>query len=389
MRAAIGYTFLSNTEKAVTFLFPIIVLQAVGVTSYTTIEYIFALAAIAAVIFDLGYRSYVTYATLTLKGTTAGADARQSFRLVSSVLALAILCTFLLSLTYKGLLSEIVAGCARALFIACVAVESANCRLDEKPSSVFYRSLPVNLALVCAAIIAKTHDAYFIETITFIHLVGSVFVSKIKPTATTFGIAKQTTVRSLRYAWPTLASLLIFAYISSYGRIYGALNMSERELYIFSLAQRFALITQIAHSTYIGFYLKNIYESNTRDGIILNAIRYISIISAGTTIGLLAICAVNYNSNGFSQQEAKIILLLFIYTFVWCAGSYIEIYHNRSNKNINVLIGMLIWLIIFHTTLLNNSNEVKTASDIATAMLIGALANLTFSSTMLLRISTR
>ena len=165
---------------------------------------------------------------------------------------------------------------------------------------------------------------------------------------------------ALRYGWPILASALLAMAVANFGKLYAYGNLSEKEMFNFSFAQRMALIVQLGHLAVSGYMAKHLFVSEQK--------RFHQKIFAGYVITLLIATLVAYSAAWFapslgfisSVQIDMTFTLIIIYTLLWCIGAYLELYVNRANRNILVLGGaslaagvFLAWLVFTQAPMIN------------------------------------
>jgi len=360
------YAGLSYLEKALIFGFPITVLYLTGDKArYNQIEFIFSTAAVSSLFLDGGLKTYLLYAyRQNAQSIGLIKPIFASFKLLLKgyllLLTMALACS-VLWLPVRTL--DGIGSAARALFLCMIGFLAVWYRIENAPSKVFFYSIPVYIAGgVLIWLSAGVGDAGFAAALIVPPLCVVALIA-FRGLSDTIGSLKVLFFHigaSLRYGWPLLASVLLSMAVANFGKLYAYGMLSEIEMFNFSFAQRMALIVQLGHLAISGYMAKHLFVSEHK--------RFHQKIFTGYVITLLMATTVAYGAAWFasslgmttSSHIDMTFTMIIIYTLFWCIGAYLELYINRANRNILILVGsslaagvFLAWIIFTHAPMLN------------------------------------
>lgn len=367
LRHFMSYALLSYFEKALVFGFPLFALYVTGSkAAYNQVEYTFALAAVVALFLDGGLRIYL------LQAYRVGGQSQEliqhiisSFRFLLRIYL--IVAAFLLAavlLFVPNDIFDIGAAAARALFLCMMAVLAVWYRIKDVPEKAFIYSIPVYLlGGVLIWLTARLELYGILLALVLPHLAAVIFVAFPRDGEDAAGrehlerflmYAKA----SLRYGWPVLVSIVVTMLMANFGKIYAYKNLSENEMFQFSLAQRMALVVQLMHVSITGYMSKHLFVSESRSfhvkalaaylgGLLLTSAAMIAFIYLAPRAGLDKVPKID-----------KTFMFIFAYMLVWCVGAYTEIYVNRQNRNVIILQAALVSAAVFAAGLILGSEDI-------------------------------
>lgn len=384
LRSQIGlirYAILNYVDKFLTFAIPLVVLYVFKDKAiYNEIEYIYSIAAVAAVVLELGVSNYFLYAYRQ-------ADDRD--RLVENVkgcllLQLSIYLSFgvlLVSAAFVYGLDITVTYLyilVRTLYMYFLSFFVIYYRLIDNPSKVFVYSFCVNLTTILLLVAVKI----FVGSIDLVYL----FLSQMVLLLATFGYylyhRSQTSLsnlvsylkQSLAFAWPIILNIFLFMFISNYGKIYARNFLSGDDMFQISFVQRAAIIIQLAHASAVGYLSKRIFIDH-KAGINPRVLALYSIMmTASVGLVLFLFLTLNFLRLAITVEINAVTLLIVAYTVAWCYVAYFELYVNRMNKNKYILLFSCVASVVFVTVLLLNLGT--PLYTISLGMMVSMLCNL-------------
>ncbi len=377
----ISYTVLNYLDKSLTFAIPLVVLYAFRDKAlYNEIEYIYSIAAVAAVVIEFGVSNYFLYAyRQAADRDRLVADVRGWFLLQlaayellgMALLAIAALAGFDVTLTYLYIFIRTIYTCFLVFFVVYY-------RLVDRPAKVFAYSITVNtitilLLILAGNVLAGIDLAYLFAgqaallAATFVYYVTQ--RSRIN-LAGLLGYLKQ----SLAFAWPIILNVFLFMFISNYGKVYARNFLSPEEMFQISFVQRVAIIIWLAHASVVGYLSKRIFIDQ-KAGINRRVLALYSAMMAASVLlvfaGLVVITVLNLS---FTVEINSITNLIVAYTVAWCYVAYFELYINRMNKNRYILLFSAVASVVFVAVLLLNPGV--PLYTISLGMVAGMVCNL-------------
>ncbi|NDP22194.1 MAG: hypothetical protein GZ091_14100 [Paludibacter sp.] len=341
------FTLLNYIDKFIAFSLPLVVLYiSKNQQIYNDIEYIFSIASIAVVFFDLGINTYYFYG---FKESDSRIEYIEKVREYFSVLLMFYEIIGLLILPifffYKPTSFIFIFVYIRLLYLLYVSFSASYYRLKDKPSFVYWLSIPVNLlSLVALYLFRNISNSVlfgFFAPQFILLFVGSYFYIKNK---VKIDFKKLITflTETLKYSWPILINISMIAYINNFGKIYAYNYLSSNDMYQISYVLRISLIVQMAHSSIIAFYSKAIYEDKNYEINKEIFKKYSLLIFLAVVLFFCFILGLNLTKivKPISINLASFLIVL--YTIVWCYRSYFEMYFGKYNKNKIVLLFSII-----------------------------------------------
>lgn len=376
------FTFLNYVDKAISFALPLFVLYLLkDISLYNDIEYIFSYANILVVIADLGMRMFFlyNYPKQVHDEKNYLSSVKSYFYIISFVYVLIGLGLVLISKN-TGLITVLVPFiCIRTLMMLFTNFFGIYYRLKDSPQIILYYSIIINLITFIVMIvfvkwlkIPNSLMLFFSIQMVFVlwFAIKGVKYIKKKVLEEMFKFVSN----SLIYAWPLILNVLILTFINNYGKIYAFNHLSKSSMFSFSYTMRIAMIIQMAHSSVVAYYSKDIFL-NTANKINYKMYKlYNLFIIVAVFISLLFLIMINsFNIVPMIDIDTTVIVLI-LYVFLWCQVAYFEQYLSKHNKNMRILIFAVSSSIVYILMLM--LYKAPSVSYIALSMLISIIVNL-------------
>lgn len=347
------YAGLSYAEKALIFGFPLLVLLATGSrTAYNEVEFMFSIAAVASLFMDGGARIYLLYAY-----RESGQSEHEVSRIKSSFFVLVRFYLFgivgvlaIALVFFPGYVMNWLAISARALLLAAIAFLAVWYRIHDRPSVVFAYSIPVYvLGLLLLWIFPMEWSAGVAIALAVPHLaiVCWVLIQSRTQDVSEAPRVRRDVVAAFRYAWPVLTAIIITMIIANFGKVYSFEMLSVDEMFRFSFSQRLSLAVQLAHVSIMGYVAKHLFIDNRRAFHMKIFLMYMAVLIFASCVVLI----VSFVAHDFGVRHVPapgwVLWVMLAYTFIWCLGSYMELYINRMNINGQILKGAIASAIAF------------------------------------------
>lgn len=350
----LSYAFLSYGEKGLIFCFPLLLLWLTkNQTAYNSVEYVFALSGVLALFLDGGLRIYLLHAYRQSEHSME--VVRRAFSclrmLVLIYLCFAIVTWMILWVLSSDFLFEFSNVAARALFLVTVTFLAVFYRIKDNPVQVFYYSIPVYVSGLVILYFASGLPGNQALTVAVMvpHLIAilvvMVFTKNNK--AERLSAIKNELRKSLIYSWPVLVSVAVTMMMASFGRIYAYGHLDEQEMFALSFVQRLALVVQLTHVAITGYFAKRLFMSDDRSYHVGMVFKYlVSLLSAA----VLSYCLMNLIGRfgiPTPPNVGGLFLIMSIYIILWCFAAYLEIYINRADRNVSILYGTVLSLLVY------------------------------------------
>lgn len=346
------FTFLNYIDKLISFSLPLFVLYiSKSQLLYNDIEYIFSIASILVVFFDLGLNTYYFfgYKESTSKDLYIE-NVKQYFTLsiiFYQILGLLLILTCLIIQQGNFLIPFVI---IRILYLLVQSFYSSYFRLNDKPSHIYWLSIPVNLFAFIILFLLKDISStllfwIFLPQLLLLWILTYYFI--IKRQKIVLNEIKSFFIKALKYSWPIIINVSMVTFINNFGKIYAYNYLSSDEMYQISYVLRISLIIQMAHVSIIAFYSKSIYIDieNKINITIFKKYVFFMFIAVLLLIGfILGINKINY-VKPITINLAS--LLIIVYTILWCFRSYFEMYMGKYNKNKLILLFSIIATLIY------------------------------------------
>lgn len=340
------FTLFNYVDKFIAFSLPLVVLYISKDKSiYNNIEYIFSIASIIVVFFDFGFNTYLFYGYKeSADKANFLVDTKQYFNLYLIfylIIAIVFLPIFFVFENGEFILFFVF---ARLLYLFSISFYSSFFRLDDKPSLIYWLSIPVNLSSILLLFLFKDFSNLILLTF-FIPQILLLCILIIINTPKLFSLSidkindfKIFLIKTLKYSWPILINVTLIAYVNNFGKIYAYNYLNSDEMYQISYVLRISLIIQMAHASIIAFYSKSIYEEK---GVKINMDifkKYCLFLFVAVILFFAFIFILNKTTivDPIKLNWASIFII--VYTLVWCIRSYLELYYGKFNENKMILL---------------------------------------------------
>ena len=161
-------------------------------------------------------------------------------------------------------------------------------------------------------------------------------VSTLDKSSFSFRASVNTILKSLEFSWPSIIQVFLMVYMANYGKVNALDKLPKEDAVFLGYSLRFCMLIQLAHASLVGFYAKSILAGED----LLNISTGIMKLYAGTlifTIILVVSGTFIYQAYIIREEHLNerilLIVLLSMYTLLWCFYSYLEMYYARINMN--------------------------------------------------------
>jgi O-antigen/teichoic acid export membrane protein len=374
------YTFLYHFDKLIAFLLPLSVLYISKEQQiYNDIEYIFSIANIAVVIIEFGIYTYFFYGyrisenpEIFVKQVKGYFDILISFYAALGGLLIPLILLFPSVFDLVFLFVSV-----RTLFLLLAGFFTSYFRLIDKPSRLFIYTIPVNLFSVIFIIIfaiLKIQQTLFAFFIPEALLIGLVIIKSQKISKKKIKELWHHVLKALNYAWPIMLNILMMSYINNYAKIHAYNNMSSDDMFQLSFILRISLIIQMMHSSFLGYYSKQLFidtEHSINKKIFLS---YLALIAFSAIMAFVFVYILNFSH---VIRQIKIDLTTFIivfYVLTFCIKSFLELYFNKYNKTKFILAFSMISTALFSSYIF--CSTIERTESLALIMLFSMIINL-------------
>jgi len=338
------FTFFNLLDKAIIVLLPFVVLHLFEEQEkYIQLEYIISIVNIIATISDLGLNGYMFFLyQQSANKTNAIKTSRQISEVIFMLLLVIGICVILFHFYIQPLHFLILFIIIRVLFNYIITFLTSYFRLIDKPVLVLYISLAVN---VCSLLLLMGFFAFeqpltlwliFIPQLilTLYYLLR--IVTTLGKSSLSFRASVNTILKSLEFSWPSIIQVFLMVYMANYGKVNALDKLPKEDAVFLGYSLRFSMLIQLAHASLVGFYAKSILAGED----LLNISTGIMKLYVGTLI-FTAILVVSgtfiYQAYIIREEHLDerilLIVLLSMYTLLWCFYSYLEMYYARINMN--------------------------------------------------------
>ena len=353
-RGLIWYTILNCVDKLINFILPILILVLFDNKQlYNEIEYIYSVSLIV-IVFIESQRYYLFYGYRKSKNRDIFIyESRKLFEI--SILAYFILGSIYVYIDShfqgKGIDKLHVYIVIRTLYSCIANFLNSYYRLIDRPSKIFVITILINILTILLLISADNLNFdigfvyFFIPSLLVVTFILKGVVSLYKNSIDISYVRGM-----LKYSWPVIISLLSFALVNNYGKIYAFNNMSQQEMYEFSYAMRISLIILMIHTSFWAYYSKTIYLRGRIDSNLMKWYLLFLLIACLFSISITYLWNIFFPSKVIALNWGFVLLI--IYTFFFCFKSCYEMYFSIWNKNkwllLFSIISCVIYLAILH-----------------------------------------
>jgi O-antigen/teichoic acid export membrane protein len=333
------HTFFNYLDKMVNMLSPLVIIRVLhNELLYNDIEYVLSSSIILSVLVDFGLSSYYFY------GYRQSEDKKEYIHTIerSFFLLFALQTVFVFAFVGLYFITKspflIVYACIliRTLFLSYTNFKFNTFRVIDKPSKIFFITIPVNLFSLLIFYIAYTYYSkvtiYYFMGLAVFELVYVVY-SFLKYSDLRIKQFWPTLKTSVIFAWPLMINVFLINTISNYGKIYAFQNLPAASMTRLALLQRFMIIIQLAHTASTSFFLKKIFDkkSVTIDLKVFKSYSSSMVISVLLIIGCIQV----NNSYGLVKYLPFDMSFWFLIVFFifYAYGAYLSTYFTVLNKN--------------------------------------------------------
>jgi hypothetical protein len=375
------YAACNYVDKFLTFAVPLLVLYVFrDKSTYNEIEYIYSIAAVISIVIDVGMSTYFFYAYRDASDRERLIMEMESSFLLQfalyAVLGGALAVILAMAGTISGTLYLFVA--ARALTSMFLAFYTVYYRLVDRPARVFLISISVNVGTVIAIVSAGTALgsvsiwSVFVSQMALIVL--AVVYFSVRKNKVPVAVLVQMLSKAMRFAWPVMLNLFLFMFVANYGKVYARNFLPSEDMFHISFVQRISLIIQLAHASAVGYLAKRIFVERAGQINPRVILLYSMMIAGGVVMVLSALIVTAYLPVNMSVGLDAVTVLMILYTVVWCYAAFFELYVNRMNKNVFILLFSLVSAAVFVGFL--NFGFGSPLINISVAMLVSMTCNL-------------
>ncbi len=355
IKNVINYTLYSLLDRCVNFALPLLFLTYLNSkTSFNTIEYVFSLGILISIFADFGIKSYCIYGYLR-----AGNGSKLLNELDVNIASIClILFISFISLKYFHASELILFVLSRLSYLTVYNYLIYRFRASDQPVFAYYFSLSTNIIVIIYTLIFKgrVDDEILLTNIFYAYLLIPLFYSNYlafnKKTRLLESYSQLT--KALNYSWPIMISSSLSLFIMHYTKIYAFNALTETDMTILSLTQRFSLIVQILHSIYCGYLNKKMMSTSYNQYQKETYLPYLFFLIAGGFVSIITLYLyfVFFTDIKFNYLIA---LLSITSTMIWCITAYNEVAFNKVNKNKYILLANFAGVIIY-TAYIYSSN---------------------------------
>lgn len=344
------FVTLTYIDKFLIFLLPLAVLYITNDRDcYNEIEYIYSVAGVLSPFFVF----FSTYAFFGYKKSLEEKDdlyikAYRSYgawliivlALIGVIISL-IVPTILTSLSV--LMAFMVLG--RFLYLQTVSNNSTYFRLIDNPARFVVFTIICSIASAISVYIIGYDKqwvmfAFFLPQI--ILSLGDSIIIVLVSNINWKGFIDYLW-KSLRYAWPIVINCTLVAFVMNYGKIYAYNFLSSYEMYNFSYILRISLVIQMAHSSLMAFYGKDLFVNGYS---VLFYKKYTIVILVAFILSILCL----YGFNLFITDKLTIDLttyLILLYSLIISYAASLEVFFSRKDQNKVILFVSVVSCLVF------------------------------------------
>jgi len=261
------HTIFNYIDKIVNLLSPLLVIKFLhNQLLYNKIEYILSSALILSVLIDFGLSSYYFYGYRQSEFKEKYIlSVEKCFLLLYTVqVFLVIVLVSVYFVTLNQALIIYICLFIRTLFLSYTNFKFNTYRMIDRPSAIFFITIPVNLFAFSLFYILYKYQSpqvlyYFL--VLFLFEIGYTVSALIKHKHFDIKSLWNLLKVSFFFAWPVMVNVFIINTIGNYGKIYAYQNLTPSAMTSLSLMQRFMVIITLAHTASNSFYLKKIFDT--------------------------------------------------------------------------------------------------------------------------------
>lgn len=380
------FVVLNYLDKGIAFVMPLLVLWlSDNKELYNDIEYVYSIANILVFVFSIvSFSSFYYYKESVDKGSFLRLYQKSS----GIIMLLTVILTSVGMWIYKQFDAKITCALilcitSRTLYMVYINNVSSYVRLIDKPSKILLYSIFINLITIgvvylCFLLSIRVLIPYFFVCffVPFYYCILIIHENE----SVSGDLVKKFFIESLKYSWPIVVTCFIGAFVNNVGKLIAFNRMSVNDMYVFSYTLRISMIIQLAHSSIIAYFSKNIYLKGYPKKII---IAYLLLLLVAIFGCLLFIHLCNLSEKLYLPLNLTTFLII-LYNFVFCCASFMELFFSRRKKNTNILIVTIISVLCFIALL--SSLKIYSLRNIVICMLAYGIVRLVLYCLFILKI---
>lgn len=334
------FVLLNYADKFLVFILPLVILYFTNDRDcYNSIEYIYSIANVFLP-FLLFISAYCFYEFKENKGEKSSYVIQyKEFSSLTFVIVLILGCVGICFISFIAApIAEITAFLVliRLVYLLYINYYTTFYRLIDKPSQILFFSIICSAVSLLLSVCFRSSSnsillAFFVPQL----ILALSFAYPL------FSISSGFTKRyveyvkkSIGFSWPVIVNSTIVAFVMNYGKIYAYNYLSSYEMYNFSYVMRISMIIQMAHTSMIAYYGKELYLKGYSSSFYK---KYISVIGIAFSLSIVILFSFNYFTS-FDKLTIDITTyLILLYTLIHCCGASLELFFGRENMNRSIL----------------------------------------------------
>ena len=385
----IVFIFLNYLDKGLAFLLPLIVLYICDdKTVYNKIEYVYSIAGIAIVLFNLSnFGGFYFYKESGDRKLFLGLYQKACSIMLLFMVVVMLLAAFVWNILDKQI-TLLLCCCvsARLSYLLFLNNDSVYYRLIDKAYKILLYSIVINVISIILVVLFFYLDSDIIAPYFITGLIVPIvlsFRSLSRNSSITMHEVMSYYKDTFFYAWPIFITTFLGMFVNNFGKIFAFNTMSPDEMYSFSYTLRISLIIQLAHSSIIAYFSKRIFLLGYSLKLIVG---YLLFISSCVFVCFGALICLN-QLEVFYINISWSTLVLFLYTYIFCAASFFGDFFSRRNLNILTLYATIIATVVYASMFLLNDN--RTLGYVAVAMLTYSVVRLVMYLTFIVGVKKK
>jgi O-antigen/teichoic acid export membrane protein len=384
-----NYTFWNLLDKGLVFLLPLTLVYLFNTKQkYVELEYVISIVTIIATFVDLGINGYMFYHYQNAKNKIKAILQIQKINGIYFIVLYSLTLLIILFDMFIFKLNDYIFFIAgRSLFVFLSASLTSYFRLKDKPSYALYFTLSVNIITVIVLFVYYFYNIGIGLEVIFIPQILAGFFALILIINSLVYLKKisinfwQYLKRSIMFSWPVMVQVFIMMYLANYGKIHALNQLTENEGFFLGFTTRLCLIIQLTHTSFVGFYSKNILTGRDLLTVEFSLVkRYTSLMLLIYVIVVVGLIFAGLYMEIAIQHSYLITFLMASYTIIWCFYSFFEMYYSRINRNIYKLYFSVVngFIFIFLMDIISASFLMKISIALITSTSIALFFNLFF-----------
>ena len=385
----IVFIILNYLDKGLAFLLPLIVLYICDdKTVYNKIEYVYSIAGIAIVLFNLSnFGGFYFYKESGDRKLFLGLYQKACSIMLLFMVVVMLLAAFVWNILDKQI-TLLLCCCvsARLSYLLFLNNDSVYYRLIDKAYKILLYSIVINVISIILVVLFFYLDSDIIAPYFITGLIVPIvlsFRSLSRNSSITMHEVMSYYKDTFFYAWPIFITTFLGMFVNNFGKIFAFNTMSPDEMYSFSYTLRISLIIQLAHSSIIAYFSKRIFLLGYSLKLIVG---YLLFISSCVFVCFGALICLNQLEVFYINISCS-TLVLFLYTYIFCAASFFGDFFSRRNLNRLTLYATIIATVVYASMFLLNDN--RTLGYVAVAMLTYSVVRLVMYLTFIVGVKKK